>query len=128
MIIEQIFNFIIIYRNELQHDFEFIQKKLETKIQDEINLMKDDRLIIEGLIQRFINFQDTIDGTINQEKQKVQFLSEQRYSYVTQCFMDKNTNEEMKCTKIKILSQLINNSKIYSITLCAIFKDIYFLS
>lgn len=110
-------NFIIIYRNELQHDFEFIQQKLENKIQDEINLMKDDRLVIEGLIQRFINFQDTIDDTINQEKQKVQFLSEQRYSYVTQYFMNKNTNEEIKCTKIKISSQLINRSKIYSITL-----------
>lgn len=114
-------NFIIIYRNELQHDFEFIQKKLETKIQDEIDLMKDDRLVIEGLIQRFINFQDTINNTINitinQEKQKVQFLSEQRYSYVTQCFMNKNANEEIKCNKIKISSQLINYSKIYSITL-----------
>lgn len=110
-------NFIIIYRNELQHDFEFIQQKLENKIQDEINLMKDDRLVIEGLIQRFINFQDTIDNIINQEKQKVQFLSEQRYSYVTQCFMNKNANEEIKCNKIKISSQLINYSKIYSITL-----------
>lgn len=55
---EYINNFIIIYKSKIQEDFEYLKKQLENKIQNEVNLIEEDRLRIEGLIQRFIDFEN----------------------------------------------------------------------
>ena len=62
--------FIIVYKQEIQQAMDELQRKLETKIQEQVDLLEEDRRKIEQLINSLEEFKQELRNLVEDKAEK----------------------------------------------------------